>query len=196
MYQYFLGCNKTITHQNPTAVNVITRSDIEHCNSKGQNCNFWKTKEDSREGMLILDLGCAQEVNTIQLVNTHNGQNRDRSTKEFRVSFSYDSDDFEELIHTNLEDSREEEDPLPIQEFYFQPVPASRIKVEILDFYGNGGGLQYFTAMYDENVTNILENEELIMSEFSTQNYPNGLYEPDSDKVKHLFIYLTLTNVM
>ena len=95
---YFVGCNKTIIHQNPTAINVLTRSDIEHCNSKGQNCNFWKTKEDSREGMLILDLGCAQEVNTIQLVNIHNGQNRDRSTKEFRVSFSSDKDDFKELF--------------------------------------------------------------------------------------------------
>ena len=126
-------------------------------------------------------------MNTIQLVNTHNGQNRDRSTKEFRVSFSSDGDDFEELIHTNLEDSREEEDPLPIQEFYFESVFASHVKVEILDFYGNGGGLQYFTAMYDENVTYALENEELIMTEFSTQNYPNGLYEPDSDMVKHSY---------
>ena len=146
--------------------------------------------------MLILDLGCAQEVNTIQLVNIHNGQNRDRSTKEFRVSFSSDGDDFQELIHTNLDDSMEQDDPLPIQEFYFEAVPANRLKVEILDFYGNGGGLQYFTAMYDENVTYILENEVLGMTEFSTQNYPNGLYEPDSDMVKHLFIYLTLTNPM
>ena len=54
---------------------------------------------------------------------------------------------------------------------------------------------QYFTAMYDENVTYALENEELIMTEFSTQNYPNGLYEPDSDMVKHSHT-LTLTNAM
>ena len=38
------------------------------------------------EGEFILDLGCEDSFDTVELVNTHNSVSRDRSTQKFQVS--------------------------------------------------------------------------------------------------------------
>ena len=38
-----------------------------------------------RGGQFILDLGCEETINTIELVNTHNANGRDWSTKGFNI---------------------------------------------------------------------------------------------------------------
>ena len=51
-----------------------------------------------------------------------------------------------------LEDSRQQEDPLPLQTFTFNPISARFVKFEITSFYGTGGGLQYFNVVVYKNV--------------------------------------------
>ena len=48
------------------------------------------------------------------------------------------------VLQKTLGDSRKQKDPLPIQEFPIFPVEARFVKFELVSFFGNGGGLQYF----------------------------------------------------
>merc|ERR1712130_1084814 len=53
---------------------------------------------------------------------------------------------WQELLVANLEDSRQQ-DPPPLQQLMFaNSAVVSFIKFELLEFYGNGGGLQYFAV--------------------------------------------------
>ena len=48
------------------------------------------------------------------------------------------------VLETTLVDSREQEDPLPLQTLGLgKTVDANFIKFDLLEYYGNGGGLQY-----------------------------------------------------
>ena len=101
--------------------------------------------QDSAE--FVLDLGCEKTVNMVELVNTHAGRFRDRSMKEFKVFLSSDSPDgpWEEVVHQSLEDSRQQPDPLPLQIFPFTERTAKFVKFNQISYYGDGGGLQYFS---------------------------------------------------
>ena len=48
------------------------------------------------------------------------------------------------VLQTTLDDSRKQTDPLPEQEFSIAPTQGRFVKFELVSFYGNGGGLQYF----------------------------------------------------
>ena len=49
------------------------------------------------------------------------------------------------MLETTLEDSRQQNDPLPLQLIGLQTeVTGQFIKFELLEWYGKGGGLQYF----------------------------------------------------
>ena len=86
----------------------------------------------------------------VKLINTHNGQKRNKSAKKFKilVSMSLSGPWEEALGKTELEDSRQQEDPLPLQEFVFSsPQEIRFIKFILLSNWGSpneGGGLQYF----------------------------------------------------
>ena len=48
------------------------------------------------------------------------------------------------VLETTLEDSRQQQDPLPLQVLQLQrSVQAQFIKYDLLEWYGEGGGLQY-----------------------------------------------------
>ena len=48
-------------------------------------------------------------------------------------------------LEATLEDSRQQVDPLPLQFIDFPAaVTGQFIKFELLEWYGNGGGLQFF----------------------------------------------------
>ena len=117
---------------------------LYHNETEVQGKNYWLSKEMA-PGSFILDLGCETLVSLVQLVNTHNAELRDRSTKEFKVLVSKNKNEgWSEVIHKTLEDSRQQNDPLPMLKFPFAAKKAKYIKFEILTFYGKGGGLQYF----------------------------------------------------
>ena len=112
--------------------------------------NYWITP-NGVAGHFVLDLGCAVLVSGIELVNTHNAGSRTRSTRGFTVSFSPSSTGpWTEVVSGELEDSRQQQDPLPLQTFSFSGVYARFVKFEITSCYDVWGGLQYF------NVLNVL----------------------------------------
>ena len=51
---------------------------------------------------------------------------------------------WKEVIDETLADSRNKENPLPLQAFSFESVTAKFVKFEVLSWYGIGGGIQYF----------------------------------------------------
>ena len=109
--------------------------------------NYWLAPDRQDNAEFVLDLGCEKTVNLVELVNTHNGATyRDRSMKEFKVFLSDSSEGpWEEVVHQTLVDSRQQADPLPVQIFPFSQRAARFIKFNQISYYGNGGGLQYFT---------------------------------------------------
>ena len=110
--------------------------------------NYWLAPDKQESAEFVLDLGSEKTVSMVELVNTHNGYHRDRSMKEFKVFLSSDSSDgpWEEVVHQTLEDSRQQADPLPLQTFPFTERTARFVKFNQISYYGNGGGLQYFTV--------------------------------------------------
>ena len=72
----------------------------------------------------------------------------------FLTYFSVESEDgpWKEVLHVKwLEDSRQQKDPLPLQEFSF-PVHAGRyVKYEGVAHYGAGGGLQFFNIIHSNS---------------------------------------------
>ena len=54
------------------------------------------------------------------------------------------SEPWTSVLETSLEDSRQQQDPLPLQVLCLQEsVQAQFIKFDLLEWYGQGGGLQY-----------------------------------------------------
>ena len=86
----------------------------------------------------------------IELVNTHNGESRDRASKEVRVSVRVTPPNqdghWTEILHTNLSDERMMPDPLPLQKFFTPPTMSRFVKFSVLSAHGLGGGLQYLRA--------------------------------------------------
>ena len=48
------------------------------------------------------------------------------------------------ILQKSVDDSRQQTDPLPLQEFSIPSTQGRFVKFELVSFYGNGGGLQYF----------------------------------------------------
>ena len=125
-----------------SATKLLTNAPLEI-----KHDTFWLAPDRQDSAEFVLDLGCQETVNLVELVNTHNGGSRDRSMKEFKVFLSDSSEGpWEEVVHQTLEDSREQTDPLPVQKFSFPERAAQFVKFNQISYYGLGGGLQYFTV--------------------------------------------------
>ena len=61
------------------ASHVLTRQFVEESGK-----SYWLLPH-RRAGQFILNLGCLKTINTIELVNTHNANGRDFSTRAFQV---------------------------------------------------------------------------------------------------------------
>ena len=114
--------------------------------------NYWLAEKGKvgKEQGFIMNLGCSKTVTGVSLKNTRNGFHRDYSTKKFRILGSTTNNGpWQELLVANLEDSRQQNPP-PLQQLMFaNSAVVSFIKFELLEFYGYGGGLQYFSFAGD-----------------------------------------------
>ena len=109
--------------------NVLERNDSQPTGT------FWFGPSNS-QGAFIIDLGCQKQRSILELVNVHNGE---RATKQFRVSSSTSSmGPWTALVDGEMTQSDS------LQTFSFQATTDQYYKFEILTYYGNGGGLQYF----------------------------------------------------
>ena len=109
--------------------------------------NYWLTENGKvgEEQGFIMSLECQKTVVGVNLRNTQNAEHRDRSTKKFRILGSADKNGpWQELLLANLEDSRLQ-DPPPFQQLMLpNSAVVSFVKFELLEYYGLGGGLQFF----------------------------------------------------
>merc|ERR1712107_895502 len=112
-----------------------------------QGRNYWLAP-DGKTGEFVLHLGCERIVNFVDLVNTHNSDNKDRSTKRFKVFVKkQDGNNWEEVLDKTLPDTRRQKYFLDqVLTFQFDNKRALLIKFKILDVYGKGGGLNYFAT--------------------------------------------------
>ena len=62
----------------------------------------------------------------------------------FKFSSLSETGPWQQVLDETLEDSRSQNDPLPLQTFNFDPKTAKYAKFKLLSYWGNGGGLQYF----------------------------------------------------
>ena len=135
--------------------NILVLDDGDHLqDSKGEGkaANYWLAEEGLKGEKMyfIMNLGCSKRVSGVSLKNTHNANHRDRSTKKFRILGSgSEKGPWQELLVANLEDSRQQNPP-PLQHLKFaSSAVVTFIEFQLLDFYGLGGGLQYFAVTGD-----------------------------------------------
>ena len=113
--------------------------------------NFWLAPQEKAgaEQGFTLDLGSAQNAVGVRLKNTHNRQWRDRGTKRFRLlgSSRSSSGPWQTILEAKLKDSRQQKSP-PVQKLLFEnPLLVRFVKFELLEFWGDGGGLQHFSVL-------------------------------------------------
>ena len=58
---------------------------LHHAEKEKYFKNYWLSPDRKTEVGFILDLGCKDSFNTVELVNTHNSNSKDRSTKQFHA---------------------------------------------------------------------------------------------------------------
>ena len=106
---------------------------------------------------LRFQLYCKAVVTAFELVNTHREDQRSRATRGFTVSLSVSSaGPWTEVYSGELEDSRQQQDPLPLQTFSVHGY-ARFVKFHITSFHGTyGGGLQYFNVLVGKIVHNFI----------------------------------------
>ena len=146
--------------------NIFTLDDVE-------NSNHWLTPDQSG-GSFILNFGCGPTFKAIVLVNTHNAQHRDRSTRHFRF-FGPDmwpvifyiprlfagqtgAGPWTQVLDTELADSRQQQDsdPARLQMIMLDnKVTARFVKFELITWWGKSGGLQFFDIFRDTGKNNM-----------------------------------------
>jgi len=122
---------------------LLTLSRPEGHWTKG-TANYWLAPNEKSSVGFILDLIQPTNIGKIQLVNTHNGIYKDRATREFQVFFSESSrGPWALVLSASLPDSRNV-NPVPMSTFNIPPVSARFVKFNLVSYWGQGGGLQYF----------------------------------------------------
>ena len=58
---------------------------LHHAKKEEFGKNYWLSPNQKAGAEFILDMGCEDLFNTVELVNTHNNGAKDRSTKKFQV---------------------------------------------------------------------------------------------------------------
>ena len=115
-----------------------------------ETANYWlaENKKKGSDQGFIMDLGCIRPVQGVRLRNVRNPENLDRSTKKFQLLGSASNyGPWEELLVANLEDSRPQDPPPVLTLTFDNPSLARFVKFELLDFWGEGGGLQYLEVL-------------------------------------------------
>ena len=116
---------------------------------------FWLAPSGST-AEFVLELCPPRKVRTLTVVNTHAAEMRNRGTKEFKVYLGEDTEDWTEVAHETFEDPREStkttEDEVNINWLTTKNIDvtddmeARYVRFELISFYGEGGGLQFFYA--------------------------------------------------
>ena len=86
IHEFYLDCDVGVIsgdiYENDQRFKV--ENVLYHAEKEEWGKNYWLSPEQA-DGEFILDLGCEDSYNEVELVNTHNGQANDRSTNRFKV---------------------------------------------------------------------------------------------------------------
>ena len=127
-----------------SARNIFTLEDDRRSDIRS---NYWLA-ENGKAGKnqgFVLGLGCRKMVSGVWLKNVRNPPGFDRGTKMFRLlgSSTFSDGPWKRLIGNLLEDSRKT--PPKVKTLMFdKPLVLRYIKFELVEYWGLGGGLQYF----------------------------------------------------
>eukprot|EP00092_Neocalanus_flemingeri_P015044 GFUD01016248.1.p1 GENE.GFUD01016248.1~~GFUD01016248.1.p1 ORF type:complete len:336 (+),score=61.04 GFUD01016248.1:36-1043(+) len=123
--------------------NLLTHDKVEYENGK---YNIWNSphKNYGAPGNFVLNLGCKMRFAAIRLVNTRSGGAW--ATRQFRLLTSLtQSGPWTQVLETELEDSRQQQDPLPLQVIALDTrTTAQFVRFEGISYWGVGYGLQFF----------------------------------------------------
>ena len=138
------------TDREPFSVeNLLTWERTEIYNYDKNISNYWLPSND-RVGEFIIDLGGEISVDTIELVNT---RRKRKSVKRFEVLLASNlTGGWTSVLESQLEDSREAADPGTLLQYNISGTLGRFVKFRVKSFYGNGGGLQYFSAHYSSGL--------------------------------------------
>ena len=82
---YVLDCDTKVIAEDSYDSRFKAVFALHHANKDEFGKNYWLTPNKKTGGEFLLDLGCEDSFNTVELVNTHNAYHKDRSTKRFQV---------------------------------------------------------------------------------------------------------------
>jgi len=115
--------------------------------------NYWLAEKGKTSGQgFVVKLGsCESTVAGIRIQNTKHPNGPMMGTKKFRIygSLSEQGPWGERILEEEMEDGRRVSgNPPPIHTFYFRlPVTFQYLRFELVEFFGMGGGLQYFSPV-------------------------------------------------
>ena len=112
--------------------------------------NFWLAKqgETRGEGFTMKVDRCARSVQGFQIKNKGKGTDTGFATKEFLVSGSFEKNGpWKTLIQDELIDTTGGRSADLLNFTMDKPVKIKFLKFELVSFWGEGGGLQYFAPI-------------------------------------------------
>ena len=107
----------------------------------------WVTP-NNKGGFVVFNLGCARDLNNVQLAATISDGWRDRGAKRIIVSVG-DSPDgqWTKVLSKTMPDYRKHKEPLPLVSFKLEEMVSTQfVKLECTEWYGHSCALQYFNV--------------------------------------------------
>ena len=115
-----------------------------------QKSNFWLAELNKTVGQgftIKLDT-CARMIAGCQIKNKGAGARTSWATKSFRVSGSLkEKGPWQSLVEDELADTTKGEAAFLLNFTFKNPVEIKFLKFDLISFWGDGGGLQYFAAI-------------------------------------------------
>ena len=111
----------------------------------------WPWTHLNQSARIRVGLGCKKQVSGVWLKNVQNPPSFDRGTKMFRLlgSSTFSDGPWKRLIGNLLEDSRKK--PPKVKTLMFdKPLVLRYLKFELVEYWGLGGGLQYFEPIFTD----------------------------------------------
>jgi len=111
--------------------------------------NFWITDSwaTGDAAQLFMVFQCPRTIKGFLLKNTHHAYPHDRGTQDFTISISDSIDGpWTDILTGTLPDARNVS-PVPVLNFDLEnEVETQYLRFQVDTFYGQGGGLQYFST--------------------------------------------------
>lgn len=119
----------------------------------GGEGDWWLGREQTLNEYFTLDLGSAQDIGRIELVNTHNRQFDDRGTQDFNIQGSLDGSSFFPIVDGTLTDVSPGN---LVADTFLVDSNARYLRFEAETYYGSSSGLNEIRVFIPEPATGAL----------------------------------------